>query len=130
MIILVLTKAFSSTLLSFNLVNFFVSVLHCLFPSIEGQCLFSPTLFSSLKKGYIRVGNYSPPDRPRRPILRPGGKKYNLKSPVVGLCLRQGLRWRAIRAKKSPCGCPLRFVLVPKEKWKSPCNFTKSLCEF
>ena len=37
-------------------------------------------------------------------------------------------RWRAIRAKKSPCGCSLRFVLVPKEKWKSPCNFTKSLC--
>ena len=40
----------------------------------------------------------------------------------------QGSRWRAIRAKKSPCGCSLRFVLVPKEKWKSPCNFTKSLC--
>ena len=32
----------------------------------------------------------------------------------------QGSRWRAIRAKKSPCGCSLRFVLVPKEKWKSP----------
>ena len=42
--------------------------------------------------------------------------------------LIQGSRWRAIRAKKSPCGCSLRFVLVPKEKWKSPCNFTKSLC--
>ena len=42
--------------------------------------------------------------------------------------LAQGSRWRAIRAKKSPCGCSLRFVLVPKEKWKSPCNFTKSLC--
>ena len=40
----------------------------------------------------------------------------------------QGSRWRAIRAKKSPCGCSLRFVLVSKEKWKSPCNFTKSLC--
>jgi hypothetical protein len=38
-----------------------------------------------------------------------------------------GSRWRAIRVKKSPCGCSLRFVLVPKEKWKSPCNFTKSL---
>jgi hypothetical protein len=36
----------------------------------------------------------------------------------------QGSRWRAIRVKMSPCG----FVLVPKEKWKSPCNFTKSLC--
>ena len=32
----------------------------------------------------------------------------------------QGSRWKAIRAKKSPCGCSLRFVLVPKEKWKSP----------
>jgi hypothetical protein len=41
------------------------------------------------------------------------------------LQLLQGSRWRA---KKSPCGCSLRFVLVPKEKWKSPCNFTKSLC--
>jgi hypothetical protein len=41
---------------------------------------------------------------------------------------KQGSRWRAIRVKKSPCGCSLRFVLVPKEKWKSPCNFTKSLC--
>jgi hypothetical protein len=38
----------------------------------------------------------------------------------------QGSRWRAIRAKKSPCGCSFRFV--PKEKWKSPCNFTKSFC--
>jgi hypothetical protein len=37
----------------------------------------------------------------------------------------QGSRWRA---KKTPCGCSLHFVLVPKEKWKSPCNFTKSLC--
>ena len=37
---------------------------------------------------------------------------------------KQGSRWRA---KKSPCGCSLRFVLVPKEKWKSPCDFTKSL---
>jgi hypothetical protein len=36
--------------------------------------------------------------------------------------------WRVTLAKKSPCGCSLRFVLVPKEKWKSPCNFTKSLC--
>jgi hypothetical protein len=42
--------------------------------------------------------------------------------------LLQGSRWRAIRAKKSPCGCSLRFVLVPKEKWKSHCDFTKSLC--
>jgi hypothetical protein len=40
----------------------------------------------------------------------------------------QDLRWRAIRAKKSPSSCSLHFVLVPKEKWKSPCNFTKSLC--
>jgi hypothetical protein len=39
----------------------------------------------------------------------------------------QGSRWKAIRAKKSPCGCSLRFVLVPKEKWKSPCNFTMSI---
>jgi hypothetical protein len=37
--------------------------------------------------------------------------------------LNQGSRWRAIQAKKSPCGCSLHFVLVPKEKWKSPCNF-------
>ena len=36
----------------------------------------------------------------------------------------QGSRWRV---KKSPCGCSLRFVLVPKEKWKSPCNFTDVL---
>jgi hypothetical protein len=40
----------------------------------------------------------------------------------------QGPCWRAIREKKSPYGCSLRFVLVPKEKWKSPRNFTKSLC--
>ena len=33
-------------------------------------------------------------------------------------------RTRAIRAKKSPCGCSLCFALVPKEKWKLPCNFT------
>jgi hypothetical protein len=46
----------------------------------------------------------------------------------VFLGVRQGSRWRAIRAKKSSCGCSLRFVLVPKEKWKSPCNLTKSLC--
>ena len=32
----------------------------------------------------------------------------------------QGSRWRTIRAKRSPCGCSLHFVLVPKEKCKSP----------
>ena len=47
---------------------------------------------------------------------------------IQGNYLKQGSRWRVIRAKKTPCGCSLRFVLVPKEKWKSPCNFTKSLC--
>jgi hypothetical protein len=51
-------------------------------------------------------------------------RKHSFKNRVTD----QGSRWRAIRAKKSPCGCSLRFVLVPKEKWKSPCNFTKSLC--
>ena len=36
--------------------------------------------------------------------------------PKWGGCISQGSCWRAIRAKKSPCGCSLRFVLVPKEK--------------
>jgi len=61
--------------------------------------------------------------------VRPGKKLQTLKRSAEEIYdASQGSRWRAIRAKKSPCGCSLRFILVPKEKWKSPCDFTKSLC--
>ena len=53
---------------------------------------------------------------------------YQVKKAAGNNKCFQDSRWRVIRAKKSPCGCSLCFVLVPKEKWKSPCNFTKSLC--
>ena len=57
-----------------------------------------------------------------------GPEESTFRGYVSNCSLRQGSRWKSIRAKKSPCGSSLCFVLVPKEKWKSPCNFTKSLC--
>ena len=52
-----------------------------------------------------------------------GPEESTFRGYVSNCFLRQGSRWRA---KKSPCGCSLRFVLVPKEKWKSPSSNNKT----
>jgi hypothetical protein len=61
----------------------------------------------------------------------------NIVGPTRGIDTRykyskhhQGSRWRAIRAKKSPCGCSLRFVLVPKEKRNSNVNLVVKISKF